>query len=171
MLAITVKQPRAQLLALGIKAIETRPFQPRQLEPGEWIAIHAGLTLPPDDDSSVWIDGAVVAELRRRGPDAGTFALGAVIGVAQFWAVERADVLALAPGDPRAYLYKRLRYEGWPVPLSKMERGSGDFTEGRKGWLMSKAIMLPSPVACRGKQGLWPVPLDVVAKIREQVGV
>jgi hypothetical protein len=38
---------------------------------------------------------------------------------------------------------------------------------GPVGWQLADVIALPTPVSCRGMQGVWPVPADVAARVRE----
>ena len=40
---------------------------------------------------------------------------------------------------------------------------------GRYGWLLADRQRLVEPVPCRGRQGLWTLPADVEAQVREQV--
>lgn len=37
------------------------------------------------------------------------------------------------------------------------------------GWLFDRVVRLPVPVPCRGAQGLWELPPDVLAAVREQI--
>lgn len=39
---------------------------------------------------------------------------------------------------------------------------------GPYGWTLDDVIALPSPVPCRGAQGLWPVPPEVAVRVFEQ---
>ncbi len=39
------------------------------------------------------------------------------------------------------------------------------------GWLLEDVIALPRPVKCSGAQGLWRIPPDVLARVREQLAV
>ncbi len=36
---------------------------------------------------------------------------------------------------------------------------------GPYGWQLADVVALPEPIACRGMQGLWPVPPDVAARV------
>ncbi len=38
---------------------------------------------------------------------------------------------------------------------------------GPYAWTLDEIVALPEPVPCKGAQGLWPVPLDVLARVRE----
>jgi hypothetical protein len=51
---------------------------------------------------------------------------------------------------------------------SELEQLFGDYTLGRWVWHLSDVIPLPEPVPCKGAQGLWGPPaevLDVVASL------
>jgi hypothetical protein len=37
---------------------------------------------------------------------------------------------------------------------------------GEFGWVLADVVALPKPVPCRGFQGLWPLPVDVLARVR-----
>lgn len=39
---------------------------------------------------------------------------------------------------------------------------------GRFGWLFENVRKLPEPISCKGAQGLWTLPDDIEAKVREQ---
>lgn len=39
---------------------------------------------------------------------------------------------------------------------------------GPFGWLLEEVIALPKPVPCRGAQGLWPLPPNVLDAVRAQ---
>ncbi len=47
------------------------------------------------------------------------------------------------------------------------ERSFGDYTPGRWAWHLENITALPKPIPCRGMQGLWRVPADVVARMAE----
>jgi hypothetical protein len=77
MKVLTVRQPWAWLIINGYKRIEYRSWQPgKRLKPGERIAIHAGLTLRPDDldDASLNYPVSIPVDLER----------GAIIGTVVF---------------------------------------------------------------------------------------
>ena len=40
---------------------------------------------------------------------------------------------------------------------------------GPWGWEMDKAIALPEPVPCRGRQGLWNVPIPAASRVADQL--
>jgi len=53
--------------------------------------------------------------------------------------------------------------------ISALERLYGDYSWGRFGWSFDNARELPEPIPCKGALGLWSVPLDVEARIRQQI--
>ena len=42
-----------------------------------------------------------------------------------------------------------------------------DETPGNKGWRIRDVIVFPEPIPCKGAQGLWNVPDDVLRQIEE----
>jgi len=65
MRALTIKQPWAQLIALGVKRIENRTWLPPNWVMGERIAIHAGQAWVPGvhmaPDRADCVHGAIIA--------------------------------------------------------------------------------------------------------------
>ena len=51
--------------------------------------------------------------------------------------------------------------------ISEEEFDFGDWTQGRYAWELANVQMLREPIACRGAQGLWTPPDDVLAQVRE----
>jgi len=39
------------------------------------------------------------------------------------------------------------------------------------GWQLANIIALPTPVPCKGAQGLWPLPPDVLGQVRRQIEI
>jgi hypothetical protein len=64
------------------------------------------------------------------------------------------------------------KYADWVHELAGVgscERAFGGYEPGRYGWLLAGIKALPEPIECRGMPGLWNVPADVEARIREQL--
>jgi hypothetical protein len=138
MLALSVQQPWASLIVLGIKRCENRTWATDHRGP---LAIHAsgrcvlrswaeildgGDDVPPDEE--VALEGGIVL------PALASLPLGAVVGT-----VDLVDCL------PLARLPRRLR--------------SSPFVSGPWCWLLEDARPLASPVACKGRLRLWECPL------------
>jgi len=164
-LALTLIQPWAELIVRGPKRVENRTWRPHPLKTGDYLAIHAGAflyrkvcdewfgaiqtaraagllgTLPV-------LDGALALPQPERGERGRLYAArcnrymekavpySAVIGVAQLDAIETE---APAAGDP-----------WWYGPL---------------GWRLGNVTAI-EPVPCRGSQGLWEMPDEVLATVR-----
>lgn len=195
MKALVVRQPWASLIALEVKTIETRGFRPRtSLAPGDDLAIVAGKkpgTEPGEDlGDSGWYyestEGDPSCVVNWKLP--ATFVdapLGAVVAVVRYdgalpmepcppysssfddaWEPDPASVIYLGglDGGPWAFI------DGdGPIPLTD-QLPLGDFTPGRYGWLLSNVRPLSVPVPVTGRQGVFSLPDEVAAQVREQVG-
>lgn len=126
---LTVWQPFAWAIAAGLKRVENRTWKPpgRWGQPGDTIGIHAAAR------QADWESVAMVRELAvqaGRGLEVPTeFVLGALI--------------AMATID---------RFVTSPAELPRDQRG---WWVGPIGWVLRDVQPLPSPIACRGQQGLW----------------
>lgn len=157
--ALTVHQPWATLIALGIKPIENRRRPPPRALLGEWVAIHASKTWdddgaedafnlveflagsPPDDDDDVCGRPGGAFEFLDRGDlrEPCDFPAGRVVGVARLaaWAEEDGR---RSPGlDSRGAL---------GIAMSP-------WFSGPIGIHLAAAVALPEPVPLRGFRG-WP---------------
>jgi hypothetical protein len=133
MKAITLWQPYATAVALGLKRFETRdwPTVYRGL-----LAIHAGTTTDT-------INPACVLRAEQELGPSRTWPKGAIV------AITRLTALRQSPGHA---------IENWPEP----ELFYGNFKIGRWAWKLELLVNLNSqPVYCRGAQGLWSVPPGV----------
>lgn len=137
MKAITVYQPYASFLAVGIKRLETRgwPTAYRGV-----IAIHASLNSDYDGGLEDQIDA--VANMGRRDI---IRASGAIIGIATL-----TDCLPT----------------GSLLGLTELERRLGNFEPDRFAFRMEGAMPLDHPVPCRGKQGIWTIDEEVEKLVR-----
>jgi hypothetical protein len=126
---ITLHQPWAQWLVMGVKVYETRGWSTyhRGL-----IAIHAGRTWNKDVEAFTANMCAKYPQLR---PKDDLFPLGAVVGACLLTAVYDAGKLSLK--------------------LGRMESELGNFAEGRYAWRMENPEIYPAPVWVSGKQGIW----------------
>ncbi len=135
MRALSLTQPWATALIVGVKQIETRswstPYRGR-------IAIHAAKGFPE------WAKAFASTE-HTIGRLPGRFPRGVIVGVATIQDVCRTEELRGS--------------------LSALERLYGDYGAGRWGWVLTDIRALPEPIACKGALGLWTVPQDIVALI------
>ena len=162
MRALTLHQPWATLVAIGVKTIETRPFA--------WdyrgaLAIHAAKTF---DDVNVAIC--------RREPfrsvlvaagysDALQLPTGCIISLHNLEDAFR------FPFDVRSLdqLQGILTDRGISAALPAHEIEFGNYAGGRRGLYLTNRRRLGNPVAVRGLQGLWPVSEDVAERVRHEV--
>lgn len=145
MKALTLTQPWASLVAMGVKTIETRSSWTNHRGP---LAIHAAMTMPPD---------AVAFAVEERHahkwlPPWYELPLGAIVAVV--------DVIGCSPVESID-----------PDVVSIVERGYGNYSPGRFGWIFAREegrrVELAEPVYCRGHLGLWDVPADIAARLPE----
>jgi len=139
---LSLTQPWASLIAIGVKKIETRSWRTHYRGP---LAIHAskGFRWPED-----WELVPFPA------PDA--LPRGAILAVATLRTVQWTGHNAVYPPD-------------WLRTVDDIERAFGDFSEKRYGWFLEDVHELAEPIPCRGARGLWTVPPAIVAEIQRQV--
>lgn len=174
MKAITLWQPWASLIALGVKTIETRSWgAPRSLI-GQRIAIHAAkrpakfpdmkrLILETDPD--VWNRWFAAGLVSERG-ELDFLPYGAVVGTSMLVDCVRMvardddnddDRPILVVGDRALTLWERHR-PGWPYEIGSNVTGQrpyGDFRPGRWAWLLGDSESFDNPIAATGRQGIW----------------
>jgi len=139
MLALTLTQPWASLVAIGAKSIETRSWTTSYRGP---LAIHAAKGYPGwarEFAAELALDrDSYDVDLSRLAVDA--LPLGAVLAVCRLVDVRPitkttwASLLAEGRGDELEF---------------------GDFTPGRYAWFLADVRPLPAPIPARGRLGLW----------------
>lgn len=136
--ALSLWQPWATLVALGVKRIETRHWQPGPDVVGQRLAIHA--TLRREDLALADVEPFRGALAGRELP------LGALVG----------HVLVDRVGAMTPELIEQLRRD------DPRELAFGHYAVGRYAWHLSDARQLPRPVQWRGHQSLFSVPASVL---------
>lgn len=137
-----------------------------------WVAIHQSKNLKPvggvngladicNDEPFLSTLGRWVHDHKVTAPFQwiSVFPLGAVVAVAwieECYQVGRKGSL-FAHGTTR------------PLPTGN-DLAFGDYTPGRFAWRLTKIRALPTPLPCRGMQGLWTVPADVEAAVWAELG-
>lgn len=139
MKAVSLIQPYASAVPLGLKRIETRSWRTHYRGP---IAIHASKTMPCRLGETLEI-GTVTVERDRgglllRGPElAWPYRLpqGAIVALANLYEVRPTDSIECAPADD--------------------ERPWGDYSAGRFAWCLNCVERLRTPIPAAGSLGLW----------------
>lgn len=147
MLALTLWQPWATLVATGAKKVETRSWGTSFRG---WLAIHAAATF--------WLEGyeacerepfrsALAAALESRA----SLPLGAVVGLVRVVNCVRIGPGVAIPDEP--------------------ERSFGDYRPGRYMWLFMHPMRLERPLAAKGGQRLWEwrPPEEVLELVRRRL--
>lgn len=157
MLALTITQPYASLIAIGIKKIETRSWKTNYRG---LLAIHAGAGL-----KSVGGNTGFYQLLCQR------FIGEALLDHGIRWATQlpRGAIVAIARLEaivPAIALVEGMTY--WSTPACRPyasnwgnDRVLGDYSGSRYAWLLTDVRRLPIPIPVRGKQRLWSVPEEI----------
>ncbi len=135
MRAISLHQPWASAIALGLKKIETRGWSTAYR--GD-IAIHAAKTFRPQQREFARIERAL-GRMPARLP------LGCIVCVVRLVEIQTTDLL-IATGA-----------------VGPIEKLYGDYRPGRFGWLLENVRVLSEPVACTGRQRFFNIPDDLLA--------
>jgi hypothetical protein len=150
MKAMTLYQPWAGAMALGLKTIETRGWRMEYRGP---MAIHAGAHKPSMEDweclpyNTRNFGNEAELDLCRR--------LSAILAVVDVFDCIRTEVINKAVEEG--------------VYLTEDERLLGNYSPGRFGILTRNLRVLRHPVPCKGMQGLWIVPDDVAALVLAEI--
>jgi hypothetical protein len=132
--AISLWQPWATAMAIGLKRIETRHWTCSYRGP---IVIHAAKRWRREERE--W--AKELASLHDA-PALADPPLGAIVAVARLVDIRRTEFLL----------------EG----ISETEEMFGNYGDGRFGWLFEDIQALPSPVPFKGAQGFFDVPNDLL---------
>ena len=168
MKALTIRQPWASLIALGVKHIETRSWRASQSLIGQTIAIHAGKWQPePGNEYGTgwwWHDDCgdpiIVEQNPTNGWNQAPAPLGAIVATATL-----ADCLPMVEmnGDDERDgtcvvlngTKAHIDHEGeFRLTDIADQLPYGDFQPGRWAWMLTN-VQPCDPVPAKGKQGLW----------------
>lgn len=148
MKAITIIQPWATLIALGVKTLETRSWPTKYR--GE-IAIHAGQKVDKDACLVPQIREALLKHGINDWRELPTGAILAKATLTDVWSIER-------PAGPDGSVCRTSkdtgRFNMWGGYMPD-EYYFGDYSDGRFTWQLDDVSRLPSPIEAKGKLGLW----------------
>lgn len=131
---LSLLQPWASLVVMGVKTVETRSWQTAHRGP---LLIHASL----GKKGKGVTDEPPFSKYITRFDD---LPFGAIVGC-----VELTDVV---PVETLFYSDAKL------AALTLEEKAFGDYTKGRYAWLLSEAEQFEKPVPVKGSLGLWHLP-------------
>lgn len=132
MKAISLWQPWASAIALGMKTIETRGWSTKYRGP---IAIHAARRWGREQREFAAVEHSL-GRLPQRLP------FGAIVAV------------AILDDCRPTWEMKQT--------VGAVERIYGDYTDGRFGWQLVNVLALPYPIPYRGAQGFFNVPDELL---------
>ena len=149
MYAITLHQPWASLITLGLKTVETRSLPAVARLLGQRIAVHAGKRLVRQPGEGI------ERELRARWGEHWRLNMptGAVAATAVLTGIARVACADLPEGyavhDPEAEVGCAAGRGRTPIDHW------GDFSSGRWLWFLDDVEPLPEPLTAVGRQSLW----------------
>ncbi len=162
MRALTLHQPWAQLMAWGLKNIETRSWAaPRNLI-GQRIAIHAGKREPRPTDWNIEVQRVVL----QRAGSSHSMPMGAVVATGRL--IECMQVVS----DPDSNGLVNCRGFGELGDAPEYEAvlktdPYGDFSVDRWMWVFQD-VRRVDPVTINGRQGVWTLPAMVEARLSSE---
>ena len=167
MKGLTLHEPRASLIACGVKTIETRSWRRGQHYIGERIFIHAAKRKPTQDGLALLsgIDPLPRGYKRDAASDVIVadsqfgIPLGKIVAVAtlsDFAQVEETNHIHQASGHPMV----RAASSAARKSVYFFSDKYGDFSVGRWLWVLTDARPVNPPLIARGFQGFWDCALD-----------
>ena len=162
MKGLTLHEPRASLIACGVKTIETRSRRRSQQHIGERIFIHAAKRKPTQDGLTLLtgIDPLPKGYTRHAAsgviiPDSQVgIPLGKIVAVAtlsDFAQVEESNHIHQATGQPMV----RAASSAARKSVYFFSDKYGDFSVGRWLWVLTDTTPVKPPLIVRGMQGFW----------------
>lgn len=166
--ALTLWQPWASLMAIGVKSIETRSWPAPVKLIGDRIALHAAARVPTPARGPMFVGDFHVAQggtwLHGRDVDV-PMPFGAVVATARLSACvpiveteshrpapQRSDQPCVTNPHDGGNLVGYWR-DGFVTYFS--DRPFGDYRVGRWAWLLEDVEPLAEPVPARGRQRVW----------------
>jgi activating signal cointegrator 1 len=159
--ALTLHQPWASAIALGVKKHETRSWAPPAAMIGQRIAIHAGRGSTLSRNGLViWLEEAALWGHSGWLVEAGAW--------------DPVQAAATPDGLPRgvvlctAVVREVIRTEVAEKEVGDLDYELGDYSHGRYAWRLTQVRRLAEPVPLRGMQGLFSVTTEMAREITRQ---
>jgi activating signal cointegrator 1 len=155
--AITLWQPYASLVAMGIKTLETRSWGTNYHGP---LLIHAAKRWDKAIEKDV-LRATRLTINHQFAPGSPQEAISKLP-----WKETLGCVLARA----RLVMVERVPDWGWTPEVDAPEWDFlfGDLSPGRYAWTLTHVEPVLPPVPWRGAQGLWTVPAELIERLSEQ---
>jgi hypothetical protein len=145
MKAISLWQPWASFIAIGVKPYETRSWRPPSSLIGDRIAIHAAKRCPTDEDRE-WA--------RRHGID--ELPLGSIVCTALLVGAYQCGPIIGRHAQISDEVLGSAKLDGVALTRSGVAVDEfGDYAAGRWAWLMTDVLPYYPTVPARGAQGIW----------------
>ena len=149
MYAITLHQPWATLIALGVKKVESRSWPAPERLLGQIIAVHAGkrMVRRPGECIERKLRDRVGEDWIRTIPTGAVLATALLAGMARVANVDPMTGHAVHEAGTEmgcAVGVVRTRIDPW-----------GDFSAGRWLWFLADVRALPKPIPAVGHQSFW----------------
>ena len=157
---VSLWQPWASAMALGIKKIETRGWSTSYRGP---LAIYATLTWNADcrafsRSDACWNAFGLLSQFRAEALRS-VLPFGAIIAVCDLVDCLPTEACICVPGV----------YDDYPDLDIPTERAFGNYDPGRFGFVTENMFRLPEPIPFKGRQGkLLDVPEEIEAEILRQ---
>jgi len=164
MKCISVWQPWASLLVLGLKRFETRHWPTNHRGP---LAIHAAKRWTREEIKfqchfvhllrrHIGVDDSTVLAFEENPP------LGAIVGV-----VNLVDCLPTSCISKGGAIFTN----SWvlDMPIDCIEYAFGDFGPSRYGWKCERPIRFEEPIPMKGRQGLFELPDPVTCLMAQSL--
>ena len=149
MYVVTLHQPWATLITLGVKTVETRSWPAPERLLGQTFAIHAGkrVVRQPGDRIERELLDRVGQDWNRTIPTGAVLSTAVLAGIAR---VEYVDPMTgHAVHDVRTEVGCAAGRGRTPIDPW------GDFSPGRWLWFLADVKAFPKPVPAIGRQGFW----------------
>ena len=141
MYTLTIKQPWASAIVLGLKSVENRTWSTNHRGP---LAIHAGLSIDPEGEQVLETAGVALPQNCEDLPR------GVILGV-----VDLIDVIPYpSPGGEQQTLGPDFESVD-PHALADNALATGPYC-----WVLANPRAYPTPISCTGQRGLWEVDVD-----------
>lgn len=145
MKALSLTQPYASLISIGVKGIETRSWSTSYRGS---LAIHASKGFSRECKALCFRQPFCSPLIRAGFNTPADLPCGAIVAVARLHGIVRTeDVLPMSQG------------------LLRHEIEFGDYAPGRFAWVLAGVVRLAVPILMKGAFGLWTVPPDVLKQI------